>query len=105
MATCPVCKGAGEVDLLPRSISQHRYYFAYLRIIEQETGNNVDDLHSYLKRKLLPPRFVTVLEEEIRLPGSTRLLKKHEMSDYLDRICALTGVPLPDKTLAGYLPS
>ncbi|MBV9825190.1 MAG: hypothetical protein JO001_05905 [Alphaproteobacteria bacterium] len=86
-----------------RSLSQNRYYWVYLGIIERETGNNADDLHEYLKRKLLPPRFVEVLGQEIRLPASTTGLSKADFGDYLDKIASLSGVPLPDPQLAGYL--
>ena len=100
---CPTCKGKGQVEHSPRSLSQNAYYWAYLRVIEQETGHTADDLHEYLKRKLLPPRFITILDQEIKIPASTTKLNKHEMGEYLDKIAALTGVPLPDPEMAGYI--
>jgi hypothetical protein len=87
-----------------RSLSQNAYYWLFLGIIERETGNNADDLHEFFKRKLLPPRFTTVLGQEIRLPATTTELSKSDFGDYLDKIAALTGVPLPDPQLAGFLP-
>jgi hypothetical protein len=90
-------------DKPTRSQSQNAYYWAYLEIIARETGDNVDDLHEFFKRKLLPPVFKTIRGEEIRLPGSTRDLEKSAFSEYLDKIAALTGVPLPDPEAAGYI--
>lgn len=79
-----------------RSNNQNALLWFYLGIIATETGNNEDDLHEYFKRKFLPPRFVTVLKQEIKLPSSTTELSKNEFGDYLDKICALTNVPIPD---------
>jgi hypothetical protein len=87
-----------------RSHSQNNFYWMYLGIIERETGNNGDDLHEFFKRKFLPPRFATVLGQEIKLPASTTTLSKSAFADYLDCISALTDVPLPSPSDAGYLP-
>lgn len=91
-----------EEDKPKRSLSQNRYYRAYLEIIDKETGNNADELHELFKRKFIPARHISPLGEEIRIPGSTRDLSKSEFSDYLDKIAALTEVPLPDPKEMGY---
>jgi hypothetical protein len=88
-----------------RSMNQHRYYHLYLDVIEQETGNDHVEMHEYFKRKFLKPKEITVMGETIRVPSSTKDLSKHEMTEYLDKICALTEVPLPDPELAGYEPN
>ena len=85
-----------------RSLSRNSYYWLYLETIENETGNLADDLHEYFKRKFLRPVIKTILKEEIKLPASTKNLDKHSFGEYLDKICALTGVPLPDPENAGY---
>jgi hypothetical protein len=94
-----------EEEKETRSVSANRYYWAYLEIIARETGDNADDLHEFLKRKLLPPRFIKVRGEELRVPSSTSDLDKLQFTDYLDKIAALTGVPLPNAEDAGYLPN
>src|ERR1019366_2306172 len=78
----------------PRSHSQNAYYWAYLTIIAKETGDNENDLHEYFKRKLLPPVFKTIRGEEMKLPASTTDLDKLGFTEYLDKICSLTNVPL-----------
>jgi hypothetical protein len=93
-----------EEDKPSRSHSQNAYYWTYLSVIAIETGDNADDLHEFFKRKLLPPVFKTIRGEEIKLPASTTDLSKNDFTEYLDRICALTNVPLPDPIAAGYLP-
>lgn len=94
-------------DLVPRipkrSLSQNAYYWTYLTIIAAETGDNADDLHEFFKRKFLNPKFIQVLGQEIRIPSSTTGLSKADFTEYLDRICALTNVPLPDPEAAGFI--
>lgn len=85
-----------EEEISTRTLSQNNLYWFYLEIIERETGNNKNDLHEYFKRKHLSPKFIKVLGKEIKIPRSTTELKKHEFSDYLEKICAETGVEIPD---------
>lgn len=79
-----------------RSLSQNNLYWMYLEIIERETGNNANDLHEYFRRVLLSPKMLKVMGKEIKVPKSTTELKKNEFSDYMEKICAETGVPIPD---------
>lgn len=86
-----------------RTLNQNRYYWLYLGVIERETGNSARDLHEYFKRTHLKPRFIQVMGKEMRIPSSTSELSKLEMSEYLDKICAETNIPLPDPTMAGFI--
>jgi hypothetical protein len=92
-----------EEEKTTRSTSQNAFYWAYLGVIATETGDNPDYLHEFFKRKLLPPRFVKVRGEELRLPATTTDLDKAAFTDYLDKISALTGIPLPNVEDAGYI--
>ena len=86
-----------------RSLSQNSYYWKYLDIISRETGNVPLDLHEYFKRILLPPVHKSIVingkRTEVRFPASTKDLNTEQFSDYLDKICALTNVPLPERQL------
>ena len=93
-----------EHEVPKRSRSQNSFYWVYLGVIERETGQDANDLHEYFKRALLPPVFKTIMGKEVKLPASTTELSKVAMGEYLEKICALTGVPLPDPQAAGYLP-
>lgn len=79
-----------------RSEEQHRYYFLYLRIISEETGNTVIGLHTWAKKEFLTQEqeevFGTLVDKEL----STKTLKKGEFIEYLLNIQNKTGVPLPD---------
>lgn len=85
-----------------RSLSQNSLYWKYLSIIELETGNDANLLHEYFRRIFLPPVVNIILGKEVTLPASTTKLEKHEFSTYLDKINALTGIPLPDPVMAGF---
>ena len=85
-----------------RSLSQNAYYWIYLGVIENETGNTADDLHELFKRKFLLPQEKTILGQQIKLPASTTSLSKHDFSEYLDKVASLTNVPIPDPSLVGY---
>lgn len=88
-----------------RSLSQNRYYWMYLELIvsEGKGKDTAEDLHEFLRRKLLPPKFITVRGEEIKIPRSTTELSKTEFGEYLEKICALVEVPLPDPVAAGFI--
>ena len=86
-----------------RSLSQNSFYWLYLTVIADETGEIQDDLHEYFKRKFLPPVEKKILGRVVRLPGSTTDLSKFDFGEYLEKICAMTGVPIPDPSLAGYI--
>lgn len=93
-----------ELEKIVRTRSQHNYYWVYLEVLSRETGHSANELHDWAKKKFLPPKFATVMGEEVELTPSTKALSKLEFGEYLDRICAETGVPLPDPQAAGYLP-
>ena len=79
-----------------RSNNQNNYYWMYLGIISDETGDNANDLHEFFKRKLLPPRFIKVLGKEVKLPATTTTLSKADFAKYLMSIEHLTVIPAPD---------
>lgn len=89
-----------------RTLAQNAFYHVYLEIIARETGNDPDDLHEYFKEKLLPRKLVKIKGRNAeydyqKLPSTTKL-KKIEFGEYMDKICQLTGVPIPDPAEAGY---
>ncbi|MFM2394179.1 MAG: hypothetical protein RLZZ546_2161 [Bacteroidota bacterium] len=86
-----------------RSMLQNNLYWHYLGVIEQETGNESTDLHSYFRDKFIPPKFVRIKGKEHRVSGSTTRLNKVQFGEYMEKICAETGVPIPDPKLVGYL--
>lgn len=91
-------------DVKPiRSRSQNNYYWMYLEVVSRETGHTPEELHEWAKRKFLPRRFISVMGQVLPVPASTTALKKHEFTDYLDRICAETNVPLPNPEDAGFI--
>jgi len=86
-----------------RSYEQNRYYWLYLNLIQDETGNKIQDtdtegLHSYFKGKFLTIRISEIYGDKYRVTKSTSDLSKGEFCSYLIDISNLTGVELPDTT-------
>lgn len=69
-----------------RTLSQNRLYFLWLNCISAETGNEVDDLHEYLKRKFLGRNFRIIYGEGIETSLSTTELNTEQFKAYLDRV-------------------
>lgn len=89
-----------------RTLSQNNFYWFYLGVIEQETGNNADDLHEFFKHKLLPKKLIIIhgkADHELVVNKSTTELSKLEFTEYMDKISAMTGVPVPNPEDAGYV--
>lgn len=85
-----------------RTLPQNSLYWAYLHIISRETGNDIEDLHYSFRFSFLEPQLIEVSDfkkggrtmvAELR---STTSLSKQEFTDYLERICAETGIPIPN---------
>lgn len=104
---CPLCKGDIKDNL--RSMSQNKLYWLYLSVISRETGEEeVKALHALFSEKLLPPVFLKVKGRnhvhEVETRMSTTELSKAEFSEYLLKIQAMTGIPIPDPhELEGYI--
>ncbi len=85
-----------------RTLSQNRFYWLYLNVIAQETGDDANSLHEYFSRTFLPPRFIKAMGKEIKIPATTTTLSKTDFSEYLDRISGLTNIPIPNPSDAGF---
>lgn len=92
----------GKVEIVIKKITgrrtdrQLRYYWAYLHIIADDTGEDPDTLHWSFKWSFLPRSEKVILGETVVLPGSTRNLSKQQFSEYIQRIEARTGIPAPN---------
>ena len=84
-----------DLDKAKRSLDQNALYWLYLGVIEKETGNLATDLHELFKRKFLPPIPKKILGTEFKIPASTSTLNKADFTEYIDKICSLTNVPIP----------
>lgn len=83
-----------------RTEQQNRYYWGvYLPMIAEETGNDIDDLHTLFKGKFLSKEVVQVFGEKIRRVKSTSSLSVIQFGDYIRRIEGFTGVLAPPTEL------
>lgn len=83
-----------------RSISQNSLYWLWLTCIEQETGNDRDDLHDYFKAKFLGFEDVKILDSIVTRVVSTTQKDTLQFKNYLDKIQMFAsvelGIALPD---------
>jgi hypothetical protein len=86
-----------NLEKAKRSLDQNAFMWVYLEIIANETGNIADDLHRIFKGLFLPKKSVVLNGKTYMMSGSTTDLTKAEMGEYLDQICALTGIPIPNQ--------
>ena len=78
--------GEIKVHRQKRTIKQNSLYFMWLACIRDETGNDVDTLHEYFKRKFLPWRSISVFDDEVVQVSSTTSLNTKEFSEYMEKI-------------------
>lgn len=87
-------------DKPKRTLDQNAYLWGIVyKTISDYNGDTENDLHEYLKRKLLPPKFIKVLGKEVKVPASTTDLSKSDFSDYIERIRAEVshlGIIIPE---------
>ena len=83
-----------------RSYSQNSTYWMWLSCVEDETGNDKNDLHDHFRHVYLPSRTITILGQESQKTLSTTELSTLQFSDYMEKIrifCATElGITLPD---------
>ena len=81
-----------------RTISQNALYWLWLTCVQDETGNDRNDLHEYFKTVYLKPNIIEVFDNSVSI-RSTKGLATAQFKEYLDRIQAamiIEGITLPD---------
>lgn len=82
-----------------RTLQQNRLYWLYLTCLEDETGNDKEDLHSFFKGKFLKTGEGYFGEEVITKTASTKKLGTKRFTKYIDQIvvfAAQEGYYLPN---------
>lgn len=84
-----------------RSSNQNNYLWGVVyKVIAEHTGYTENDIHEIMKRKFLPPDFITWKGQEIKIPGSTAKLDKGDsFPEYIERIraeVASLGIIIPE---------
>ena len=69
-----------------RSLSHNRYYFAILKVIASETGNDVDRLHEIAKKKFNGEMVLLPKSGAEMVGKSTGDLDSKEFSAYINRV-------------------
>lgn len=79
----------------PGERNMNGYYWIYLTLLEQETGNSANDLHEFFKLKFLKPRIKTLFGKEVEFVPTTTELTGMDMWDYMLKIEQLSGILIP----------
>ncbi len=83
-----------------RTIDQNSLYWLWLTCIEQEIGQDKNDLHLLFKQMFLPRKEVIIGLQIYHIETSTKDLNTFEFKQYLDKIQIFTaselGITLPD---------
>ena len=82
-----------------RTTDQNSLYWMWLKCVVDETGNDINDLHEYCKRKFLAPRVIEIAGERIEIAPSTTKLDTADMTTYLNSVQSWAsselGITLP----------
>lgn len=99
----------GTVEVIVRKFEQHRsidhnrYLWGVVyKMVSEDSGETSNDIHEFMKRKLLPPRFIKYKGEQMKIPATTTKLTPQQMNEYISRISALTDIAFPDKENVDY---
>lgn len=75
-----------------RSLASNRFYWKIIDLINKETGNDKDEIHTFFKKKFLPKEFTDYETGDIYMSyNSTAKLNTKEMSEYLDNVIRFTA--------------
>jgi hypothetical protein len=90
-----------------RSIQQNRYYWGVcLKIISDEIGHSVEELHQMMKLRFLLEKEVEIAGEKYGIAKSTTKLTTAEFETYLENIkrfaAAELGIYIPDPHEVNY---
>ena len=77
-----------------RSVDQNALYWAWIAVVEVETGNDKDALHEFFKHKFLINQRVLVFGEQVEKRPSTTKLNTKEFSEYMEKIRAFCATEL-----------
>ena len=81
-----------------RSTGQNSWLWACHKVVAEDTGNSVDDIHEIVKKELLPKKYVEFDGEEIEINGSTTGLTRDQWSEFMVEYAAWAsryGIMLP----------
>ncbi len=88
-----------DPKLPKRTDRQNRFYWLYLGIISRETGEDKDSLHAFFGDEFLTKGVKNLFGKEVKVKKSTTELNRIEFGNYLEEICRLTEIPIPDPSI------
>ena len=79
-----------------RTLDQNALLWLHYTSIANETGHTPLEIHELAKGILLDPQFIEFKGITHKVVGSTTRLSKSDLSEYLDKLAAWSGVPIPN---------
>jgi hypothetical protein len=85
-----------------RSLDQNALYWKWMQIIADETGNDKDDVHEYMKGFFLGMRNMDINGVPQLIPVSSKKQSVRDMAEYMEKIQAWAAthlnitLPVPD---------
>lgn len=84
-----------EVEFRPyvkhRNANQNALLWKLNTMIADETGHTPEEIHDYLKQKLLPPIVVDIGGQMQEVPGSTAKLSTVDFAGYIEQVQAFAA--------------
>lgn len=72
-----------------RTLQQMRYYWGVVvKIIADDTGNDPDDVHEFLKEKFAPKKVIGIKNEKVVAGCTHDPTKDNFFTDFIDKIVA-----------------
>lgn len=69
-----------------RSPEANAYLWAIYAQMVEGTGHTAEELHSAMKKKFLPPKFITVGDEQVAIIPDSHTLDTKEFSEFVERV-------------------
>ena len=89
-----------------RTISQNRLYWLYMNCLEDYTGQDKKELHTYFKYEYIESSTREIFGKTITLEPSTSQLNTKQFTEYIDKIVRFAAttlsVVLPSPSDLGY---
>ncbi len=87
-----------RIELVPhrnkRSSEQNARLWAIYGEIAKGTGHTCDEIHEAMKAKFLPPQWIRVGDEEVKVIASSTKLDVKEFSEFMEQVEAFAASEL-----------
>lgn len=69
-----------------RSPEQNKLLWAIYTRMAEGTGHTAEEIHEAMKVKFLPPQFIQIGDESVKVPASSSRLDTKQFSDFVEQV-------------------